>query len=44
MVEEAQDAASPFGSFGAFLFGRLITHELMSPNKFRKLLEQELQD
>jgi GNAT superfamily N-acetyltransferase len=43
-VEEAQEAASPFGTFGAFLHGRLITHELMSPNKFRKLLQQELQD
>jgi GNAT superfamily N-acetyltransferase len=42
-VEEAQDAASPFGTFGAFLYGRLITHELMSDNKFRKLLQTELQ-
>ncbi len=41
-VQEAHDAASPFGTFGAFLHGRLITHELMSPNKFRKLLEREL--
>ena len=41
---DAQNAASPFGTFGAFLYGRLITHELMSPNKFRKLLERELQD
>ncbi len=39
---EAQEAASPFGTFGAFLHGRLITHELMSGNKFRKLLEKEL--
>ena len=38
-VQEAQQSASPFGTFGAFLYGRLITHELMSPNKFRKLLE-----
>jgi len=36
------EAASPFGTFGAFLHGRLVTHELMSPNKFRKLLEREL--
>jgi len=43
-AKEAQEAASPFGTFGAFLHGRLITHELMSPNKFRKLLQQELQD
>jgi len=41
-VEEAHDAASPFGTFGAFLHGRLITHELMSPDKFRKLLLKEL--
>lgn len=41
---DAQGAASPFGTFGAFLHGRLITHELMSPNKFRKLLEKELWD
>jgi hypothetical protein len=41
-VEEARDAASPFGTFGAFLHGKLVTHELMSGNKFRKLLEDEL--
>jgi GNAT superfamily N-acetyltransferase len=41
-VESAQNAASPFGTFGAFLHGRLITHELMSANKFRKLLQAEL--
>jgi hypothetical protein len=41
-VEKAQSAASPFGTFGAFLHGRLITHELMSPNKFRTVLESEL--
>ena len=43
-AKEAQNAASPFGTFGAFLHGRLITHELMSPNKFRKLLQKELAD
>jgi GNAT superfamily N-acetyltransferase len=42
-VESAHDAASPFGTFGAFLHGRLITHELMSDNKFRKLLQSELE-
>ena len=41
-VESAHNAASPFGTFGAFLYGRLITHELMSGNKFRKLLQEEL--
>ena len=41
-VERAQRAASPFGTFGAFLHGRLITHELMSPAKFDKLLRREL--
>lgn len=40
--EKAQGAASPFGTFGAFLHGRLITHELMSGNKFRTLLEHKL--
>lgn len=39
---QAQTAASPFGTFGAFLRGRLLTHELMSGNKFRKLLESEM--
>lgn len=39
-VKSAQQAASPFGTFGAFLRGRLITHELMSPNKFGRLLER----
>ena len=41
-VKQAQDAASPFGTFGAFLHGEFVTHELMSANKFRKLLEREL--
>ena len=41
-VEKAQSAASPFATFGAFLHGRLVTHELMSPAKFRKLLLREL--
>lgn len=43
-LKEVRRAASPFGTFGAFLFGRLITHELMSGNKFRKLMEQELKN
>ena len=41
-AEAAQNAASPFGTFGAFLHGRLITHELMSDRKFGQLLEREL--
>ena len=41
-AKEAQQAASPFGTFGAFLHGRLITHELTSPKKFRKMLEKAL--
>jgi ribosomal protein S18 acetylase RimI-like enzyme len=41
-AKEAQNAASPFGTFGAFLFGELITHELMSGNKFRNLLRERL--
>ena len=41
-VTEAHHAASPFGTFGAFLYGKLVTHELMSGNKFRKLLSVEL--
>lgn len=41
-VEDAHRAASPFGTFGAFLHGRFLTHELMAPAKFRKLLEAEL--
>jgi GNAT superfamily N-acetyltransferase len=42
-VESAHGAASPFGTFGVFLHGRFITHELMSANKFEKLLRRELQ-
>jgi hypothetical protein len=38
----AQRAASPFGTFGAFLHGKLVTHELMSPAKFRGLLRERL--
>ncbi len=41
-LEGAQNAASPFGTFGAFLYGRLVTHELMSERKFQLLLEKEL--
>ena len=40
---EAQAAASPFGTFGAFLHGRLLTHELMSAAKFERLLGAELE-
>jgi hypothetical protein len=43
-AEEAQSASSPSGTFGAFLYGKLITHELMSRNKFRKTLEKQLAD
>jgi GNAT superfamily N-acetyltransferase len=43
-VESAHNAASPFGTFGAFLYGTLITHELMSPRKFRGLLEKTLRN
>ncbi len=42
-VECVRSAASPFGTFGVFLHGRFITHELMSANKFRKLLQRELE-
>ncbi len=42
-VESAHNAASPFGTFGVFLYGKLITHELMSPRKFRDLLDKKLQ-
>jgi ribosomal protein S18 acetylase RimI-like enzyme len=38
-LESVHNSASPFGTFGAFLRGKLITHELMSGNKFRKLLQ-----
>jgi len=41
-VEAAQNAASPFGTFGVFLYGRLITHELMSKRKFGQLLDHQL--
>ena len=41
--EDAQNAASPFDTFGAFFHGRLVTHELMSEEKFRLLLERELE-
>lgn len=41
-VELAREAASPFGTFGAFLHGKLLTHELMSPRKFRTVLERGL--
>jgi len=43
-IERAQNAASPFGTFGAFLYGEFITHELMSPRKFRDLIRRKLQN
>jgi ribosomal protein S18 acetylase RimI-like enzyme len=43
-IEKAQSAASPFGTFGAFLYGDFITHELMSPRKFRDLIRRKLQN
>lgn len=39
--EQAQNAASPFGTFGIFLDGRFLTHQLMSGKGFAKLLEKE---
>lgn len=39
---EAQNAASPFGTFGVFLYGRFLTHELMSDKKFDALLADAL--
>lgn len=41
-VAKVHGAASPFGTFGAFLYGRLVTHELMSERKFALLLDREL--
>ncbi|MBM4060884.1 MAG: hypothetical protein FJ265_07280 [Planctomycetes bacterium] len=38
----AQRCASPFGTFGVFLHGRFLTHELMGPAKFRALLRERL--
>ncbi len=40
--EEAQRAASPFGTFGAFLHGAFLTHELMTSQKFDALLTRAL--
>lgn len=40
--ERARDAASPFGTFGAFLHGKFLTHGQMSRDSFRKLLESAL--
>lgn len=39
---EAQQAASPFGTFGVFLFGELLTHEMMTTAKFDALLARTL--
>ncbi len=40
--EKAQRAASPFGTFGAFLHGSFLTHGLMGRDSFRNLLEATL--
>jgi hypothetical protein len=41
-AESAHNAASPFGTFGVFLHGKFITHQLLSSRKFKSLLEKEL--
>lgn len=38
--EEAQAAPSVWTTFSLFVDGKFITHEIMSPNKFEKLLGQ----
>jgi GNAT superfamily N-acetyltransferase len=40
--EEAQCCASPFGTFGVFLHGQFLSHELMSARKFDTLLGRAL--
>ncbi len=40
--EQAQRAASPFGTFGVFLDGRFLTHGMMSRESFRRRLEEAL--
>ena len=41
-IDMVQNAVSPLGTFGAFLFGDFITHELMSPRKFKDILRRTL--
>lgn len=36
---EVQGSASPFGTFGVFLHGNFLTHELLSETRFRRLLD-----
>lgn len=42
--EEAQHAPTIWTTFGLFYNGKFITHEIMSPNKFEKLLTKLLVD
>jgi hypothetical protein len=35
---DAQNSASPYGSFGVFYNGKFVTHEIMSQGKFEKLI------
>jgi ribosomal protein S18 acetylase RimI-like enzyme len=37
--EEARQFGSPFGTFGLYYNGEFVNHELMSENKFRKMLD-----
>ena len=40
-VEEAQNAPTPFTTYSLFYNGEFITHEILSVNKFEKIIEQK---
>jgi len=40
--KEAQEMGSPFGTYGLYHKGQLVTHELMSEKKFEKKFEKFL--
>lgn len=39
-AEDAQKNSSPFGTFGVFYNGKILTHEILSEKKFEKLIQQ----
>ncbi|WP_128894085.1 N-acetyltransferase [Longirhabdus pacifica] len=41
--EQAQNAPTVWTTFGLFYNGKFVTHEMMSPNKFEKILSQLLE-
>lgn len=40
--KDAQNYSSPFGTFGVYFNGKILTHEIMAEKKFNKTLDKIL--